>query len=154
MSFPCAMLNRATEMFFSNHQYQDLKNGKVTLCQVDSLMFWEFYGKIGKISVVFLCFVLMLNRFSNYFVAFLQLFKSFFALLYIGLHDFFVYQNARHFLLFSKTPFSLRNNHSLQYEMHTECSIAFEVDGPYHCMMLPAANHLGKGGISAKKGHS
>jgi DNA polymerase epsilon subunit 1 len=33
---------------------------------------------------------------------------------------------------------------------HRECSIAFEVDGPYRAMMLPASNKLGKGGATVK----
>ncbi len=65
MSFPCAMLNRATEQHFSNDQYQDL--------QADGT-----------------------------------------------------------------------------YAAHRECSIAFEVDGPYRAMMLPASNKLGKGGATVK----
>ena len=32
------------------------------------------------------------------------------------------------------------------YDVRVECSIEFEVDGPYKAMILPAANVLGKGG--------
>jgi hypothetical protein len=66
MSFPCAMLNRATEQHFSNDQYQDLRAADGA------------------------------------------------------------------------------------YVTHRECSIAFEVDGPYRAMMLPASNKLGKGGATVK----
>jgi DNA polymerase epsilon subunit 1 len=35
-------------------------------------------------------------------------------------------------------------NDNNEYEKTSECSIYFEVDGPYHCMILPAAKEEGK----------
>ena len=39
---------------------------------------------------------------------------------------------------------TLKNKKSLEYEKRHEMSIFFEIDGPYHCMLIPASKEENK----------
>lgn len=53
--------------------------------------------------------------------------------------------NARLQLEFSNTQYqTLENPKTLEYSMRTECTIFFELDGPYKCMVLPTSTEEGK----------
>lgn len=53
--------------------------------------------------------------------------------------------NARIHSEFSNPQYqTLENPKTLEYSMRTECSIFFELDGPYKCMVLPTSTEEGK----------